>query len=217
MTRTPYSALIATLLALGATANASAITLSFVPDPVLADLGDPVEVGVQISDLGAFSAPSLGGFELNVVYDIDVLDFVSAEYGDPVLGDQLDLAGFGSISVPPSEAPPGTVALGSVSVDLATDLDTLQVGEFILATLTFNSVGAGTSPLTLSDVVLSDPLGLQLVTEIVDGSVTVTDPGDPTVPEPSTLILLTSALFGAGIAYRVRRSKSANPAQQPSD
>ena len=72
-----------------------AVMLSF--DPLSQDvlLGVPVDVELTISGLGNHSPDSLSTFDLDIGFDPTILDFSSVSYGDPLLGDQLDLFGLG--------------------------------------------------------------------------------------------------------------------------
>jgi hypothetical protein len=123
------------LLVLTIGSTAQAITLEFVPSSATIGVGDSLGVALQISGLGDFTAPSLGTFDVTVTFDPTVLAFATVTYGDPALGDQLDLAGLGSLTT--TMLGVGSVNLLEVSVDSASDLDALQAGAFTLATLTF--------------------------------------------------------------------------------
>jgi hypothetical protein len=125
-----------------------AAVIEVVPAAQTVDEGDTLEVSLKISGLGDLIAPSLGTFELLVAFDAAVLSFVDAVFGDPILGDQLDVQGLGAVSqVTPGT---GTVELFEVSLDTVSDLNALQAGAFVLATLTFSAVGEGTSAVTVS-------------------------------------------------------------------
>jgi hypothetical protein len=69
------------------------------------------------------------------------LSFDHLVFGDPILGDQLDLAGWSSVNG--SMLGLGTVNLFEASVDDPNDLNNLQPATFTLAILTFNTVGFG--------------------------------------------------------------------------
>lgn len=169
--------------------NAAAqITIDIVPSSQDASLGTMVAVDLVISGLGDFAAPSLGTFDLDVTFDPVILAFNSA-----VFGDQLDLFGLGSIT----EVFPGVmnVNLFELSLDDPADLDTLQPGSFTLATLTFDTIASGTSPLELFINALGDALGDPLEAEPGSGRVRVSD-----VPEAAEVITFEGFEAGARIS-----------------
>ena len=96
-------------------------------------------------------------------------------YGDPILGDQLDLF--------------------KLSFDGVDDLKNLQAPDFILAKLSFDAIGAGTSSLTFSGVTLGDANGDPLTADLGTGSVTVESAVSAAVPEPSSIILVALGLL----------------------
>jgi hypothetical protein len=119
-------------------------------------------------------------------------------FGDPVLGDQLNLQGFGSIT--DQTADTGTLSLFQLSVDDATALNSLQAGSFVLSTVSFNAIAPGISPLTLSVTTLGDATGAPLLASITPGSIVV-------VPEPATSALIAGGLLIA-IAAQFRRRRT---------
>ncbi len=83
-----------------------------------------------------------------------------------------------------------------MSLLLPAELDALQPASFALATLSFDTLAGGTSPLTFSQVVLADAFGATLTgSSVGSGSINVV------VPEPGTLLLLGAAMAG----FLVRR------------
>jgi hypothetical protein len=177
-------------------APARAVLLEVLPPSQSVVAGATLELRLAVSGLGDQSAPSLGTFDVDVGFDPTVLGFVGASFGDPVLGDQLDLFGLGSISdVTPGV---GTVNLVEVSLDTSNDLDTLQAGAFVLATLTFEAVGQGSSTLALNLNALGDAGGLPLAADLGGGTVRVT-PGGAPIPEPSTAVLLIVGMIALGV------------------
>jgi len=180
-----------TISILLSSASAMAITIGFNPTDQIVNVGAPVSVGLTISGLGDFATPSLSTFDLDVLFDPTILAFSTA-----VFGDQLDLFGTGSIQ----KITPGTgaVNLFELSLELPGDLDNLQKGSFTLAMLTFDTLALGTSPLSISINTLGDAEGQGLIADTQVGSVAA-------VPEPGTLLLISSGL--AGVAYLRRRSK----------
>ena len=191
------------LVALGVTVSvgpAQAIPIiGFAPGEQGVGLGTPVEVALTISGLGAFAAPSLSTFDLDVSFDPAILAFSSVTFGDPLLGDQLDLFGLGSITT----VTPGTgvVNLFELSLDTPGDLDTLQPGSFTLATLEFDTLAVGTSPLGISINVLGNAFGEPLSAEVQGGSISP-------VPEPASFILMGIGLAGIAGLRRMRRPKN---------
>jgi len=174
-------------------ASSQAITLGVDPVSLTVPAGSPADVALVISGLGVGGAPSLSTFDLDISFNPSILAFNSASFGDPILGDQLDLFGLGGIqSVTPGV---GTVNLVELSLDLPEDLNDLQADSFTLAILTFGTLTGGTSPLSLSINALGDAWGDPLaVDEIRNGSITATAP----IPEPATLLLFASGLVGMG-------------------
>lgn len=170
--------------------SASAVTFSVVPDnlgPVVQ--GGTVNASIQVSDLGLFSAPSLGTYDLDLSYDSTRFAFNSATFGDPLLGNQLDLFGFGSIN--------GAfdlftaVNLFEVSLDLPIDLDTFQADAFTLVTVSFDVLfEAGVGAFDLSVNALGDSLGGSIDDPTLIGAeVSV-------IPVPAAVWLFGSALLG---------------------
>lgn len=163
--------------------------------------GSPVYVGVLISGLGNGTAPSLGAFDLDVGYDESILEYHSATFGDPFLGDQLDLLGFGSISGDTSVS--GSVNLFEVSFDPVATLNSDQAPGFNLVTLLFRAAQSGTRPIGLSNVVLSDADGNALSADIRGGSVSV-------VPLPGAVWLFGSAMtaFAGFLGFRHKQTST---------
>jgi hypothetical protein len=177
--------------------TAQAISLNLVPSPQTTFLGNTIDVAVTISDLGNGVAPSLSTYDLDISFDNTILDFNSVAFGDPVLGDQLDLF-LGSLTE--SEEPSlGVVNLFELSLDLSQDLDSFQADSFTLATLTFDTIATGISPLNLSIVDLGDAFGapLEAEAEVDDRSVTVSS-RPLGIPEPSFSLVGFGLTVGLG-------------------
>lgn len=175
------------------TSTSQAVTISVNPMMQFAAVGSSVDVALTISGLADGAALSLSAFDLNVDFDPAILEFKGAAFGDSTLGDQLDLFGLGSLT----SATPGfgTVNLVELSFDLPSDLDTLQAGSFSLASLTFNTLSLGISSLNISVNALGDSLGDPLTANVLNGSVAA-------VPEPSSLLLLCTGVFGLVLFVR---------------
>jgi len=175
--------------------SALAITIGFEPVSQEVGVGDPASVNLVISGLGDYSEPSLGTFDLDIHFDPTILAFDSATFGDPVLGDQLDIWGLGLNPMGASITSPGVLDIWEVSLDTADDLNNFQAGSFTLATLTFSTLTVGTSPLEIIINSLGDAYGNPLSADVQSGNISP-------VPEPATFILIGFGLGGIGILRR---------------
>lgn len=184
-----------------------AITLSFDPAFQGVLVGNQVDVDVVISGLGDGVAPSLGVFGLFIGYDPTILYLAAVTFGDPDLGDQLDILDCGSL-YDASDYGLGIKDLFGLSFDRYVggfNLVDYQADSFTLATLTFDTLAVGNSSLDIIDPnpvisLLGDELGDLLTFERGSGDINV-------VPEPATLLLLGSGLVGLGYLRKRKTSK----------
>jgi hypothetical protein len=166
-----------------------AITLSWTPLTPSATVGSSLDMALRISGLGDHVAPSLGVFDIDVDYDPSILSLGGVVFGDPDLGDQLALNQSAESSFTPRD---GSVKLFELSFDTVADLNALQADSFTLATLSFNVLAAGVSPLNISLNAIGDANGDSLPIETVTaGSVTVEANANGSVPEPATWLLVS--------------------------
>jgi hypothetical protein len=201
-------------VALGAsfalTESASAQVLSIGSGTIAPGGTDTVDL--NISGLG--NGTALGAYDINVGFNPSVVNFSSAAFGDPSLGDQLNLQGYGTINaINPGN---GTVELFELSLDDPGTLIGSQTSSFTLATLTFDGVGVGGSPLALSVNAIGDENGNPLTTSLAGGSITVTSStttaAAPEIDAGSTMAGLT--LLVGGLAVLRKRGRGSRPAVQ---
>lgn len=203
------------LIILAKYADVQALSLTFNPVNQMVERHTSTTVDLLISGLGEHTAPSLSAFDLTVRFDPSLLTLNTADADmdgviDSVVVDpsgQLDIQNLGGTLVAAGLTSPGLLNLSAVSLDAPSDLNTLQVGSFTLARITFTtSSGTGTSPLDIVHPVLGDatalPTGpLLLSADVRSGAITV-------VPEPSTWLLLASGIMGlAGYGWRSRQRR----------
>ena len=189
MPRVFLSICLASWLMLAYSGSAQAITIALLPDSQEVDVNAPVHVDLTISGLTDGAAPSLSGFDLNVMYDPTILSFAGVSGVN--FGDQLDLFGMGSVrSVDDSTA--GTINLFELSLDLPEDLNSLQTSSFSLVSLTFDSLLERMSTLSVAVNELVDANGDPLAADVTAANINVI--AATAVPEPATPLLLLSGI-----------------------
>jgi hypothetical protein len=193
---------LAVILGLVAASDAAlAQTVSIGSETVTA--GGIATVALDISGLGQGTA--LGAFDVALGFNPTIISFDSASFGDPKLGDQLNLEGYGTFSaITPGS---GQVDLTELSFDSPTALQSSQATSFTLATLSFDTVGTGTSALSLSVNGLggfSDQNGNALTPTLQGGAITVQGGTTAQAPElgsgsaAAAITLLLGGLMVAG-------------------
>jgi len=160
------------------------------PGTTSANTGDSISLDLVISGLGNYVPDSLGAFDISVGFDATALSFTGYSLGG-FLG---NIALLEAIDASTGNVVSGAANVAEVSLLSALGLDTLQSGDFILATLNFNvtnlALGSMTQLSVLSGPVLGDALGSPIAVTGL-GSTSV-----GTVPVPGTLLLLTASTFG---------------------
>ena len=160
-----------------------AIALSFSPPTSEIGIGGHISIDLVISGM---ENDDLGYFEFDVNYDDSILGFNSYTL-DSGLG---DIAAFDADDWSAGDLGGGTINL--IELSYLMDLS-FQADSFTLATLSFTSLGEGTSVLSYSNVVLGDDWGGALFADLASGSVDVT--GTAPVPEPASIFLFSSGLL----------------------
>lgn len=178
---------------------AAAVTIDFLPSAQTVALGDPASVDVVISGLDVLGE-IVGSYDLDATYDASVLTATDVTF-HTALGGPLDsFPGF-------DLATPGVVDFFEVSFLSDADLAAIQGDSFTLATLVFDAIAVGTSPLgliatgTFNFVVGSG--AMELTVDTGTGAITVEDAGS--VPEPTTGALLAAALSVLVVRGRARQ------------
>jgi hypothetical protein len=180
----------------------NAISIELSPSSSSVTLGTPVDLELRISGLGNGIAPSLGTFDITLEFNPLILGFSSFAFGDPGLGDQLDLPGLGSVTGLDSGTS-GQLNVFEVSLDLSSGLDSLQAPQFALGTVSFNTVGIGTSGLQFTSAVFGDALGNPLLVQLGRGSIEVFRSTTAVPDTSSSALLLALGLVGSMAGPRV--------------
>jgi hypothetical protein len=171
------------------------IQLTLVPESPQIPLGDTTDLFVGINGLG--DPPSLSAYDLTVNYDPTLFSFTGLTYGDPTIGNQLNLEGFGTITSDTTGT--DSINFSELSLDSPETLDTMQASSFVLVTLEFqalNNNGLGKFSFG-SNPVLGDSLGDPLTASSL--GTTYIEAGQ--TPEPymflPSLIVLMALYFGS--------------------
>lgn len=172
-----------------------AATIFVTPGTQTVNVGSSVNIDVNLSGLGNGVTPSVGTYDLDVNFDSALLSFSSVTWGTG-----LDVLALGSIQF--ATPGTGTVNLFELSLDSVSDLNSLQLPTFRLFTLSFTTLAAGTSPVTISVNALGDADGVALPFNAIDGSLTIQETGGSPVPEPSTFLPIAIVLLGFGVRFR---------------
>jgi len=169
--------------------SAVSVTLTLVPSSQTINISETATADLLISGLGEFASPSLGAFDIELIFDDSIFAFNSESFGS-LLGTSIQGV---------DTSTPGVAGLYEVSLEGVSTLDALQPGSILLAILKFDSIGVGTSPLEFGNVVLSDAIGDVIPNPaLVAANVTV-------VPLPTSILLFVTGLLGlSGISKRKR-------------
>jgi hypothetical protein len=183
-------------LFLGLAPAAAGITIGLTPVWQGVPPGSLVTVDVVISGLGDHTAPSVGDYDLTIDFNPAILAVNGVTFGDPVLGNQLDFFGFGTLSSW-GLLLTGVLELSEISLDAPGDLDSGQAPGFTLARLAFNVLEVGTSTLVPGIISLGDANGAALAAGTSNASITG-------VPEPAVALLVGSGFVALGLWRRSR-------------
>ena len=189
--------LVLCLLPLLLAVRGEAISIGLSPSPVATSVGGSFSLDLVVAGLGDGIAPSLGAYDLDVLFDTSLMSLDSVSFGD-LLGGAADALqdafanGVGSWNV------------SELSLLSPSELDALQPASFVLATLDFTAVAEGTGSVALGNAIAGDGFGSPL--ELQLGAARVEIGGGAVVPEPGAALL-----FGLG-ALAVARARRRAPA-----
>lgn len=175
------------LVGLSLASEARAVSLALTPAGSVAAVGGSVAIAIEIAGLGNGAPPTLSSFDLDVSFDPSVLSFQSATF-ESALGTGSDVL--------TSAAPigPSSIDVAAASLLDSATLDANQPGSFTLATLIFQAIAPGVSPLSIVDAILADtssiPGGNQIFVDSFSAASVTVSP----IPEPSALLV-----FAAGV------------------
>jgi hypothetical protein len=200
----PLTVICLLYLATISTAQAG-IQLTLDPASPQVDLGDTTDLFVGINGLG--DPPSLAAYDLTVLYDPTLYSFAGITYGDPSIGDQLNLSGFGTIT---SETPTAnSINFSELSLDSSDTLDNQQANSFILVTLEFqalNTNGLGAFSIA-SGGILSDTTGSTITGASLGTARIQAGEGGTVTPEPYMFVPSLMALVALYFGNRSRFSR----------
>lgn len=177
------------LVVFGTATSVTAMPIVSVLNPPTVSVGDSFDVDIMIDDVLAGGLPSDGlhSFQFELAFDPAVIDLTGSMNGDfldPSIPFRQELND--------SNAMIGVTRLFPMGI----------IGSGKLFSLSFIAVDPGTSPLVLSNVLLSNPFGVPLTPfELQHSRVTVA--GSSQVPEPAAGALLVLGLVA--LAGRSRR------------
>jgi len=187
---------------LGVGTHATAYDVTVTPGTTDTTVGSQVAISVLASDL---SPGGLGSYNLDLSFEAGVLGFNRVTDGlgmGNAFGLMWGLTG-------------GTLTVTDTSLDDPLSLLATQSPSFVLFTVYFDALSAGTSFLNLSGVVLSDAYGgADMPITLGHGSVTVTSGGGPVtpVPEPGAWVLMLAGVLT--LVWLQRRNAAARTRQR---
>jgi hypothetical protein len=172
----------------------ASITISVVPATLNIPVAGTASVDIVASGLSAGTAPSLGEFDLSLDYDELFLSATVLTFGA-----FLDVGVLGSIQFADLSVA-GKVDFSEVSLETPAVLDAMQPDTFILATIGFEGLASGVTPLVLTINSLSDSSGDPLTADVIDGSTAA-------VPEPTTFLVWGGIAIAAWLRRCVRTGR----------
>lgn len=177
-------------LALLFTVETHAISIDLIPNTNQLNVGEQLQIAVNISGLKTGDATSLGAYDVDIQFDAELFSLDSIHWGDSVLGNQLDLEGYGSLQSHTLNK--GFLNVFELSFDSGDGLNRSQHGGFTLFTLLFDSAAEGIGHFFLNVNSLSDAFANAIFSESTGATEVSIKP--ITVSEPSIWLLLIGSL-----------------------
>jgi hypothetical protein len=191
--------------------TAWSVQLDLYPTSITVDPCNLFNIELKVSGLGDYQAPSVGDFDIDILYNTSQMAFtgytLGPYLGDVGLGEALDWSwgdpgGTGAVDLAEVSLLLGNVLDDPFGLWGPPYLDDLQPDEFILATLEFHCLRPGKS------LIYIDPSDPWLTYKVGDAygrpfQVTIGPPVEVTqTPEPCTLVLIGTGLAGARFLRR---------------
>ena len=185
-------------LALGAFAAQAAVIFSV--DPVNQSVALGNQAIVQVRGSGLSLNQVIGAYDVTLQWNSGLVSLASSSFG-PALGTN---------TIESSVAGGNSINMASVSLDASAILAPLQSPEpFLLFTLTFNTLAAGITPvefLPQGTFIIADGDGTPISgASGANGSIEITGGGGSSVPEPSTIVLMSAGLVALVVKSRRRQ------------
>lgn len=153
----------------------------------LSQSADTLALAITVSGLGGGIAPAISTFDLNLQFNPDYLSYDNTVFGDPKLGDQLDVFNLGANLTSATLNAPGILEVFELSFAAPADLNAFQVASYTLAVIDFTVKQQGSSPVSISINALGDAYGNPLSANV--SPVTIN-----TVPLPAAVWLMAGGL-----------------------
>ncbi len=185
------------VLSMSLALNSQAITIDLSPSAQQLQLGENFTLDVKVSDLTEAAAPSLGVYDLNLLFDATRVSISQIIWGDAVKGNQLDLNGFGSFQISDASNS-GTLNVFELSFDEVWTLDNLQADNFNLFSVIFATIAVGPADFSLGVNALGDANGNSLQVNSLGTSNLLINA--VAVPEPAASFLFLIGLIALGFA-----------------
>ncbi len=152
--------------------NSQAIIIDFQQNKANLMLHDSLGVDIMVSEL---SDETVSSFDLYILFDPSVLAATNVTFG-PYLGEPFFFEALTDFSL----TTPGVVDLAELSLLYDNDLANLQPDSFVLASVSFDAIGLGSTTLDFRFDKFNDIKGRDAVMLAVDSSsaaINVTGPG----------------------------------------